>query len=107
MFGTIPEPVKPEPALDAVAKPTSALANQARAFFAGFGAKVTAASAPRPVRPGSPVPRRAVPSTPTAATYRSLFAPADGAATHAREQEMAIEADIIDDAFSEFDAPGC
>lgn len=108
MFGTAPEPVKPEPAPNAIAKQTSALANQAQAFFSGLGATVTAASAPRPVRPGSPAPRRPAPSAPTAATYRSSFAaPADDAAARAREQEMAAEADIIDDSFDDFDAPGC
>jgi hypothetical protein len=108
MFGAIQEPVKPEPAPNAVVKPTSALASQAQAFFAGLGAKVTVASAPRPVRPGSRAPARAASSALTAATYRSSFAsPADDAAAGAREQEMAAEADIIDDSFGEFDAPGC
>jgi len=96
------------PAPNAVVKPTSALASQAQAFFAGLGAKVTVASAPRPVRPGSRAPARAASSALTAATYRSSFAsPTDDAAAGAREQEMAAEADIIDDSFGEFDAPGC
>lgn len=108
MFGTVPEPVKPEPAQAAAAKPTSALADQAQAFFAGFGGKVSVGSAPRPVRPGSAPPRRFAPSAPTAATFRSSFAaPGDDAAARAREQELAAEADIIDDTFADFDAPGC
>lgn len=108
MFGTVPEPVKPEPAQSASNNPTSALAEQAQAFFAGFGGKVSIGSAPRPVRPGSAPPRRFAPSAPTAATFRSsLAAPGDDAAARAREQEMAAEADIIDDTFADFDAPGC
>lgn len=107
MFGTIPEPVKPESAMDTAAKPTSALADQAHAFFAGFGAKVLAASTPRPVRPGSASPRRMAASVPTAATYRASFAaPSDDAAARLREEEMAAEADIIDDTFADLDAPG-
>lgn len=108
MFGSVPEPVKPEPAQSAGSNPTSALADQAQAFFAGFGAKVSIGSTPRPVRPGGVPPRRLAPSAPTAATYRSSFAaPGDDAAARAREQEMAAEADIIDDTFADFDAPGC
>lgn len=107
MFGTVPEPVKPEPAQSASNNPTSALANQAQAFFAGYGRKVSIGSAPRPVRPGTLPPRRLAPSTPTAATYRSFAAPGDDAAARAREQEMAAEADIIDDTFADFDSPGC
>jgi len=108
MFGTVSEPVKPEPAQSAAAKPTSALADQAQAFFAGFGGKVSIGSAPRPLRPGSVPPRRLAPSVPTAATCRSSSAAAgNDAAARAREQEMAAEADIIDDTFADFDAPGC
>ena len=108
MFGTVPEPVKPEPAQSAATKPNSALADQAQEFFAGYGRKVSIGSAPRPVRPGSIPPRRLGPSAPTAATHRSSFAaPGDDAAARAREQEMAAEADIIDDTFADFDAPGC
>lgn len=108
MFGTFHEPVKPEPAEDAAIKPTSVLAHQAQTFFARFGANVSVASKPRPVRPGSTLPRHPPPSGPTTGTYRSPFAaPVDGAPDRAREEEMAAEADIIDDTFADFDAPGC
>lgn len=108
MFGTVPEPVKPEPAQSTGSNPASALANQAQTFFAGYGSKVSIGSAPRPVRPGSVSSRRLAPSAPTAATFRASFAAlGDDAASRAREQEMAAEADIIDDTFADFDAPGC
>jgi len=108
MFGTIPEPVKPEPAQSAASKPASPLADQVQEFFGALGARVSIGSTPRPVRPGSSPPLRLAPSAPTAATYRSSFAaPGDDAAARAREQEMAAEADIIDDTFADFDAPGC
>lgn len=108
MFGTVHEPVKPEQAQSAATTPTSPLVHQAHEFFAGFGGKVSIGSAPRPVRPGSASPRRHAPSAPTAATYRSSFAaPGDDAAARAREEEMAAEAEIIDDTFSDFDSPGC
>lgn len=108
MFGTAPEPDKPEPAQSACSNPTSALADQAHAFFAGFGGKVSIGSAPRPVRPGSAPPRRFAPSARTAATHRSSFTvPGDDAPARAREQETAAEADIFDGTFADFDAPGC
>jgi len=108
MFGTVPDPVKPEPAQSATIKPTPTLADQAQAFFAGSGAKLTIGSAPRSVRPGSVLPRRLAPSAPTAAAYRASFsAPGDNAAARARELEMAAEADIVDDTFADFDSPGC
>jgi len=109
MFGTVLELVKPEAAQSTATNSTSPLVDQAQAFFAGFGGKVSIGSAPRPLRPGAPPPRRSAPyPAPTAATYRSSFAaPGDDAAARAREQEMAAEADIIDDTFSDFDAPGC
>jgi hypothetical protein len=107
MFGTVPEPGQPEPVQSAATKPTSALADQAQAVFAAFGAKVSVGSSPRALRPGSIVPRRLAPSVPTAATHRSSFTtPGDGAAARAREQEMAAEADLIDDTFADYDTPG-
>lgn len=107
MFGTVPEPVKPEPNKAARSKPPS-LIEQAQAFFAGSAVKVTVGSAPRPVRPGSALPLRLRSSATTAATYRASFAASDtAAAAGSREQEMAAEADIIDDTFVDFDAPGC
>lgn len=108
MFGNVRDPVSPDSAEVVPAKPMSQLGEQAQAFFAGKGGKVSVASAPRPLRPGSPTPQRAAPARAAAApapASRSPFAPTDDAA-RAREAEMAAEADIIDDAF-EFDAPGC
>lgn len=108
MFGTVRDPASPDTVEVAPAKPMSPLGEQARAFFAGKGGKVVVASAPRPLRPGSPVPRRAAPSRTAGAaapTSISPFAPSSDV-TRAREVQMAAEADIIDDTF-DFDSPGC
>jgi hypothetical protein len=108
MFGNVRDPASPDTAEVVPAKPLSPLGEQAQAFFAAKGGKVSVASAPRPVRPGSPVPQRAAPARAAGAAApesRSPFAPSSDAA-RAREEQMAAEADIIDDAF-DFDAPGC
>lgn len=108
MSGTVHNPVKPEPAEDAANKPASALAHQAQTFFARFGANVCVASTPRPIRPGSTTRRHPPPSQTTADTYRSSSAASvDDTPASARERDMAAEADIIDDAFADSDAPGC
>ncbi|MFJ1470135.1 hypothetical protein [Massilia orientalis] len=105
MFGNVRDPASPDTAELAPAKPMSPLGEQARAFFAGKGGKVSIASAPRPVRPGSSVPQRAAPAQVAAPASRSLFATSSDVA-RAREEQMAAEADIVDDTF-DFDAPGC
>ena len=105
MFGNVRDPASPDTAEQAPAKPMSPLGEQAQAFFAGKGGKISIASAPRPVRPGRPVPQRASPERAAAPASRSPFAPSSDVA-RAREEQMAAEADIIDDAF-DFDAPGC
>lgn len=112
MFGNVRDPARPDTAEVAPAKPISPLGEQAQAFFAGKGGKVTVASAPRPVRPGSPVPQRVARARAAggaAPASRSPFAASSDTAS-AREEQMAAEADIIDDTFGdafEGDAPSC
>jgi hypothetical protein len=112
MFGSIPDP-DPDPASPAPseikpAKPASALGEMAAAFFASRGGKVSVGSNPRPGRPGTPAPQRALPARAYAATAPfSPFAAVGDAAARARQEAMAAEADIVDDMFFESDAPAC
>lgn len=104
MFGNVQEPMKPEPA---VSKPLSSspnLADQAHAFFASCGAKVSTPGTPRSLRPG--YPGRQVPAPAPRPAQPAPFADSSDDAARARAEAMAAEADIVDDNYFECDAPG-
>lgn len=102
MFGNVQEPAKPEPAASKPSNLGPNLADQAHAFFAGMGAKVSTTATPRPRRPGTvahlaaPVPRSIQPSH---------FTDSSDEVARARAEAMAAEADIVDDTYFECDAP--
>lgn len=104
MFGNVQEPAKPEPAASKPNNSGPTLADQAHAFFAGIGAKVSTSSTPRPLRPGAIVRQVAAPAP--RAAQPSHFADTSAEAARARAEAMAAEADIVDDTFFECDAPG-
>ena len=62
MFGNVRDKVSADTAEVDPAMPLSPLGEQAQAFFAGMGGKVYVASAPRRLRPGTPVPQRVTPA---------------------------------------------
>lgn len=104
MFGNTQPPANPDPANPQVAKPMSALEEQAQSFFSNYGGKVSVASAPRPVRPGTTRPPSPAPYTrPVAAP--PLFAETSPEAARLRAEAAAAEADFVDDFFDEGDAP--
>jgi hypothetical protein len=108
MFGTIHDPSTPVPAEAKPASQLSPLGEQAQSFFAGYGGKVTAASSPRPSRPGAPAQHRPAPPRSRPISSRpGSFAAAAGDAAHARAKAEAVEAEIIDDTFFDCDSPGC
>lgn len=107
MFGTARDPAAPTPAETKPTQPLSILGEQAQSFFAGYGGKVSAASNPRPVRPGAPGPQRAAPARqPAGPAHSASFAAITDDAARARAEAEAAEAEIVDDAFFDCDAPG-
>jgi len=103
MFGNVQEPAKPEPAATKTTNLGPNLADQAHAFFAGIGAKVSTTATPRPRRPGTvallaagPQPRSIQPSH---------FSDSSDEVARLRAEAMAAEADIVDDTYFECDAP--
>ena len=107
MFGTAHDPAAPAPVETKPAQPLSILGEQAQSFFAGYGGKVSAASNPRAVRPGAPGQQRAAPARQPGSPARpARFAAVTDEAARARAEAEAAEAEIVDDAFFDCDAPG-
>lgn len=107
MFGNTQPPANPEPADPQVAKPMSPLGEQAQSFFSSFGGKVSAASAPRPVRPGTVLSPRPAPYPHQAPACAHSFADTGAEESRRRGEAEAAEAEFVDDMFDDFDAPGC
>jgi hypothetical protein len=107
MFGNTQPPANPEPAEPQPTKPMSVLGEQTQSFFSSFGGKVSAASAPRPVRPGTTLPPRPAPYVRPAPSTPSSFVETSAEAARLRAEAEAAEADFVDDFFDEGDAPSC
>lgn len=107
MFGTTRDPAAPAPAETKPAQPLSVLAEQAKSFFAGYGGKVSAASSPRPVRPGARDMQRPISARAATSTVRpASFAAGTSDAVRKRAEAEAAEAEIVDEIFFECDSPG-